>query len=126
MTPELILLGVFAAWVLGVVFITRDKSGRPGLLRRRWRLFNHFCYLVIVGDSMDFSMDDKQLYEPFASRSPHEPPAALRMQQAGWPGPKIMETLGYRGTQLMKVLEGGLDEQNLAARRGCPMHDARI
>jgi hypothetical protein len=75
---------------------------------------------------MEFSMDDKTLRCPFLDYAPHEPSAALRMQQLGWPGPKIMDALNLRGTQLMNSLEKGLEAQNAAARRGCVIHDARL
>jgi hypothetical protein len=94
--------------------------------QRRWRLFNHFCYLIIIGDAMDFSMDDKMLRDVFIETAPHEPSCALRMQQRGWPGPQIMQILGFRGTQLMKALETGLEDQNAAHRRGQVIHDASL
>lgn len=61
-----------------------------------------------------------------AAPAAHETAGVLRMQRAGIPGPEIMRMLNLRGTELMKQLQRGLDQETIAHQRGLPIYDERM
>ena len=58
--------------------------------------------------------------------APHETAAVLRMQRAGHPASKIMQVAKIKGISLVQRLQSAMTDENVAHRRGIPVHDARV
>ena len=71
----------------------------------------------------EWSPDDPILISPHA---PHEVAGVLRMQQSGWPAPKIAKELGMRGSRLINEITKALYEARYAAKANRPVYDQTI
>ena len=59
-------------------------------------------------------------------QAPHETIGVLRLQRAGYDAKESMKILKMKGTQFVKELKKGLDEETDAHDRGCLIVDGRI
>jgi hypothetical protein len=80
-------------------------------------------------DDIDFTPEyDWNPNDPIlkSALAPHETAGTLRIHRTNMPGPKIMELLKLKGTELMRSLQKAMTDEGQAARKGIPIHDARV